>query len=82
MADTISGSSELKVGLKFDDADTRIITVPNPANNLTKATIENAFSDTVSQNIFIGDKAGASLTGLYTAYKDDTTRTKLDISGN
>lgn len=79
-ADTVSSSSDLKVGLKFADADTRIITIPNPRNDLTADQIREAFSDTITNQIFIGDKTGAELEGLYTAYKDDITRTKLDIS--
>lgn len=77
-ADTITSSDDLKVGLKFDDADTRIISIPNPKETLTANEIRTAFSDT--SIIFIGDKLGAACTGTYTAYRDQITRTKLDIS--
>lgn len=80
MADTVSTANELKIGLKFDDADTRLITIPNPVDDLDRETIEQAFSNVVNNNILIGDKTGASITGLYTAYKDETVRTKLDLT--
>lgn len=79
-ADTVTSSYDLKVGLKFSDADTRIITIPDPDNNLDETTIKDAFTDIISNNIFIGDKTGATLEGLYTAYRDDITRRKLDLS--
>lgn len=77
--DTVTSSDDLKVGLKFNDADTRIITIPNPKTNLTAQTIQQAF-DSDTYKIFIGDRLGAECTGTYTAYRDETTRTKLDIS--
>lgn len=81
-ADTVTSSSDLKVGLQFADADTRLITIPNPKATLTNTDITTAFSSIITNNIFVGDKAGAAVTGLYTAYKDQTVRTKLDISGS
>ena len=78
-ADTVTSSMELKVGMRFADADTRLITIPNPQTSLTAANIKAAFTTAIANNIFIGDKAGAAITGLYTAYVDDTTRLKLDI---
>lgn len=80
--DTITSSMELKVGMRFADADTRLITIPDPVTNIDATAIKAAFNSAITNNIFIGDKTGASITGLYTAYVDDTTRLKLDISGN
>lgn len=79
MADTITSATDLKVGLKFDDADTRLISIPNPDESIDANDIRNAFTNAVANNIFIGDKTGASLTGLYTAYTEETYRRQLDL---
>lgn len=80
MADTVTSSADLKVGLRFDDADTRILTIPNGSSDNTEQTIKQAFQNIITNNILIGDKTGAQINGLYTAYLDNTTRTKLDIT--
>lgn len=80
MSDTIKSSEELKIETKFYDADTRLITLPNPNTGLTKNDVETAFANIIADNVIIGDKTGASITGLNTAYTLQKSTTYLDLS--
>lgn len=80
MADTVKSSADLKIGFAFADGDTRIVTLPNPKTGLTEQQIKAVTDSMVTNGLIIGDRAGASLTGSYTAYTQNKTTTNIDLS--
>ena len=80
MADTVKSSADLKIGFAFADGDTRTVTLPNPKAGLTEASIKAVTDDMVTNNLIIGDRAGAALTGAYTAYTQNKTTTDVDLA--
>lgn len=79
MADTIKSSSELKITWNFADGDTRTQAVKNPKSNLQRADLIALQSSTVNTQPIIGDKSGAAVTGIKTAFTIDKTNVFLDI---
>lgn len=79
--DVVTSTREGKLLVKFYDGDTRTITIDNPKNNLTAATI-NAFvsNNLVATQPLIGDKTGASLTGAESFKIIEKTDRKLDLT--
>lgn len=69
---TTTTSSELKIGLQFNDGDNRLIGIQNPKPNIT--TQDFATLLPLLQGVFVGDKTGAPLSGYYTAYREDSTK--------
>ena len=78
--DTVTSSREGKFNFGFEDGDTRLITVPNPKINLTAEQINDVSQFAVTNNILIGDRAGASTTGIFEAYYEEVTKRQLDLS--
>ena len=71
-APTVKTTHELKLGLSFNDGDTRLITVPNPKTEITTDTFTTALTNMTG--VFIGDKASGQLSRFYTAYREDVTK--------
>ena len=74
MPDVIKTSQTVSLEAKFDDGDTRTITLDNPADNLTAAQIK-----AIDGNAIVGDKAGAPFVRWETAKKVKHTTTYYDI---
>ena len=68
--DKITLSGELKFDLQFADGDNRTVTLKNPANGITLASVQSALAQHGS--VFIGDKTGAA----YSSFKDARTVAK------
>lgn len=79
-ADSVSSSVNLKTEFGFVDGDTRTVNIPEPKLSLTSDTIAT-FSTWISENQpIVGDKYGASTTGVNSAIKVEETKTKLDLN--
>lgn len=78
--DTVTSGSDLQIEFGFADGDTRTVKLPNPKTNLDSATFVGLSSWMTTKNIIIGDKAGASSTGINSAVIIEQTKTKLDLS--
>lgn len=78
--DTMTSSRNLQIEWGFADGDTRRTTLPNPRNDLTSDTIITVSTLAETQNIIIGDKAGASSAGINSAVIVEQTKTKLDLT--
>jgi len=80
--DTVTSSRDLQIEWGFYDGDTRKTTLPNPRANLDSDAIITVSTMAETQNIIIGDKAGASSTGINSAIIVESTKTKLDLTNN
>ena len=80
MSDTIKSSSDLKLTWEFADGDTRTHSVKNPKNDLTPSDIRTFANATVNSKAIIGDKTGAAVTKLKSAFTAEKTDVYLDIS--
>lgn len=78
--DTVTSSTDLQIEWGFYDGDTRKTTLPNPRSNLDSDAIVAVSTMAETQNIIIGDKAGASSTGINSAIIVEQTKTKLDLT--
>lgn len=78
--DTITSSRDLNIELGFVDGDTRTIKIANPQNNLESSTFAGLSTWIETENILIGDKMGASSSGINSALIVESAKTKLDIS--
>lgn len=72
-------SLELKIDLMFVDGDTRIITLKNPKTNITTEQITELNTLMQTDNLLIGDKAGATFGKIKTVTR--VTTVKNIISG-
>ncbi|MBD3878233.1 MAG: DUF2922 domain-containing protein [Quinella sp. 1Q5] len=80
MADIITTKKVLQNVFTFADGDTRTVNIPNPKDNLTAEQVQ-AWADFAVQNqILIGDKTAAALTGIQSSKILDVTSTDVDIS--
>lgn len=79
-ADTVTSSADLKINWAFADGDSRMTTMPNPKAGLTAETVQTVINDAVTNGLLIGDKAGASLTGVVQVYTENQTKTKIDLT--
>lgn len=80
MANIVTYSSELKLTCKFDDDDTRVLTLDNPKYGLTAEMIHDIETEMITTQPIIGDKTGAAFVGFIGAYTIDRTKIKLDLS--
>lgn len=80
MADTVKSSADLKINWAFADGDTRMTTAPNPKAGLTEQEVQAVIDNAVTNGLLIGDKAGASLTGVTQVYTENQTKTQLDLT--
>lgn len=78
--DTVTSSADLKIKMGFGSEDDRTISLPNPRANVTAQEITNAFTDVTVSKVIVGDKAGADYTGILSAYREDKTVRKLDLT--
>ena len=79
MADKITTSEELQINWAFQDGDTRLVKLPNPKPNLTDSAIKAVADKFIQNQIIIGDKTGASLTGVVSAKIIEKTKTTVDL---
>jgi len=80
--DTITSGSNLQFNFGFVDGDTRTVNYPNPRQDLTDSDIAAFDTYLINGQYLVGDKIGASSTGVNSATLIEYTRTKLDISTN
>lgn len=80
MNDTISSSDILQLEFGFVDGDSRKQNIPMPLETLTENDIISLNTWIESNQVIIGDKFGASTTGINSATIIKTTKKKLDIS--
>lgn len=80
MADSLSSSKYLQFDFGFNDGDSRKQNIPNPVNNIAESDVAAFDTWIVSNNIVIGDKFGASSTGINSATIVESSKTKLDLS--
>lgn len=78
--DVVTSTEELKIKMGFGSEDDRTISLPNPKNTLSAELINNVFSDVTVTKIIVGDKDGADFTGILSAYKEEKTVRKLDLT--
>ncbi len=78
--DTITASNTVDIVAGFVDGDTRTFKVPNPRSDLTSSDIENVDTWIAANNIIIGDRTGASSTGINSATLVNTMKTRLDLT--
>lgn len=78
--DTVTSSVEIAIDWGFTDGDTRIAKIPNPRTDLTASDIQLLDTWVTNNQPIIGDKTGASSTGILSAVKIEQERRKLDLS--
>ena len=86
MADVIKTESTLQIVAEFVDGDTRTISIDNPKAAYSEAQFASAVKDFASycktNNVLIGDKAGADFSGVKQAQKVAQTVKYLDLNAN
>ena len=80
MADTVTSSRELKLGMKFYDGDTRTLTDDNPRGGLSATDIHDLEAFMISKNILLGDKGGAQFVGFDSAKIYEKTKIQVDLA--
>ena len=88
MADSITSSSELAVGLDYtitEDGQTKerttYLKVPNPKANLTESQIKTAMNTFINQQIILDpDGKPFSETSIGTAYTQNETKIDIDLN--
>lgn len=84
MADKIIRSNELKINNLFVDGDTRLITLKNPKDNITRSQITAL--ETLIKNgdgtasLLISDKYGGDFRRIEEVRRVNKTTTEYDIS--
>ncbi len=78
--DTVTSGSNLQFNFGFVDGDTRTVNYPNPRPDLTDNDISTFDTYIINGQYLVGDKFGASSTGINTATIIEYTRVKLDLS--
>lgn len=78
--DTITSATQGKFNFGFTDGDSRIVTLPNVKTNLGETDVTTLNTWVETNQPIIGDKTGASTTGIFDAYILDTTKVQLDLS--
>lgn len=88
MADSISSSSELAVGLDYTKDEegvlknrTVFLKIPNPKSNLTESQIKTAMNTFINQQIILDpDGKAFSTTSIGTAYTQNETKIDIDLN--
>lgn len=82
MADIQKTTYNLNIEFGFVDKDTRALSVPNPLNDSDEvASGVSALNTWMNENqVIIGDKNGASSTGINLAYIEMKTTTNFDLT--
>ena len=78
--DTVTSSRDVKLGFGFEDGDTRTVSLPNSRTNLTDSELQELSAWVNENKPVIGDRAGASTTGIFEAYTQTTTKRQLDLT--
>lgn len=78
--DTVTSSRQGKFNFGFTDGDSRIVTLPNVKTNIAETDVTTFNSWVETNQPIIGDRTGASTTGIFDAYILATTKTQLDLS--
>ncbi len=88
MADSITSSSELAIGLDYTITEneqtknrTTYLKVPNPKTNLTESEIKTAMNTFINQQIILDpDGKAFSTTSVGTAYTQNETKIDIDLN--
>ena len=80
MADQIVTKNTLNTVVDFIDGDTRTINLDDPKDDLTEEEIREWIAFAKTNNVFIGDKAGAAISGIKSSQKLQRTQTYLDLT--
>ena len=80
MADIIKNKKVLQNVFEFTDGDTRTLNIDNPIDSLTSAQVQEWADYAKTNNILIGDKAGAALDGIKSSVVVDNEQTILDLN--
>lgn len=78
--DTITSSNTVDIIAGFVDGDTRTFKVPNPRQDIAAGEIEELSGWMSDTSVIVGDRTGASSTGINSATLVETTKTKLDLT--
>lgn len=86
MADVIKVTSVLQNVFEFADGDTRTVTLDNPADSIkagdsvAAAAVQSWADYAKTNNLIIGDKSGAALSGIISSKVIEGTSTSLDLT--
>ena len=78
--DIITTKSTLQNVFEFVDGDTRIVNVDDPQDSLTAEAVQEWAAFAVTNQILLGDKTAAALSGIKSSKKINATDTNLDLS--
>lgn len=70
-------TTELKFDTLYADGDTRIITLKNPKSTITTSEITALNGIIASNNLLVGDKAGAAFDKISTVTRVTKTTTEI-----
>ena len=79
MADVTKTTRELKLDSYYADNDTRMLTMDNPKNSLTKQNIKTFETYCVTNQPVLGDKGGAAFVRFNSAHILTKTVTTFDL---
>lgn len=79
-SDTITSSQYLQFDFGFNDGDNRKQNIPSPRDNITESELTTFDSWLNTYKPVIGDKFGASTTGINSATIIEQTKVKLDLN--
>lgn len=80
MADLVKQSSNITLVLAFKDEDDRTITLDNPKASVSVADVLAIEDYIKSNNVFVGDKAGADFRRIKAAKTVTNVSTIYDLS--
>ena len=80
MADIVRQTSNLTLVLEFKDDDDRTISLDNPKASVTAANVLDVEDYFKTNNVFIGDKAGADFLRIKSAKTVSNISTIYDLS--
>lgn len=81
MQDTVTSAEYWQIEFGFTDGDYRSVKLPNPSPMVsTEAKVRILDTWVIENQPIIGDKFGASTTGVNSALIVDSTRIKLDLT--
>lgn len=79
-ADTVTSSNYLKFNWTFADGDYRILSIPNPKTSNITGDVAELVESVVQHGLLLGDAAEGTVTGVSQVYREETTKTKLDLA--
>lgn len=78
--DIITTKSTLQNVFEFADGDMRTVNVDDPKDTLTAAAVQEWAAFAVDNQILLGDKTAAALSGIKSSKKINAVNTNLDLS--